>query len=732
MQQDSKVIEENNFEEILNYIGLNMNENYQEDNQKPEYNIAKAYDNNVLYKIYKKININDIVILISNTDRTTDIKERYETAKPIFTYIKENKNDFKNIVERASIQEIKKLENIQEEFKTKIPYFIKYDKNYLWQIYYSKADDKYFMLFPAKEGETSVVLYLLKEQLKKEDNYIYIPICKEEYSEEILSKKQISDMENYIWLFTNQFPTTYEYTTTDGSKTLFLIGETNIQENLKTKYKIEIKNKDEAEKQYALFKALFILTTETNYNYEFEPRLDEMGKLVLTYNDKIISFDNLEQFIKTENLEKRTLEKSLNTKIGNEKKYLEELKQQIKEQTDTYAKQEKQIVMFLNCKKSFFKRIKFFFSGNKKLKLKIKNDEELPKKDTDFVSEEVKQEENNQEEIVSRTYSIADLIKICTEAKKIIEEEKNISADIKALELKKENMIRKIENAQNYIEEIEKHKKSIFDFWKFTNKDNLPELSVGEKKEVEAKVKIGFNFEEDLPELMIKADELQRRKLSIDECNSIYLCDKILPAINSSICKCDTYKIGEEYEKLVKEYSPINKISELFGGIEDDYTKIKTLNNRKHRENQKNIYSILKINQTTSVDDFKNIIKEKSRLVNEAYQKITSICSMPIYYTNKQKGFTIGNINPYKLFQELECNKIYKMNLNENSHILYMSNIIFYDNYNKTLPLGMDESTEVIIKVGENRKISEKNINILIEKDLYNVEIKQIKLIEEQ
>ena len=48
--------------------------------------------------------------------------------------------------------------------------------------------------------------------------------------------------------------------------------------------------------------------------------------------------------------------------------------------------------------------------------------------------------------------------------------------DNSALELKNVNLERKIKNANIYLNEIELHKKSIFEFWKFTNKDELPSL----------------------------------------------------------------------------------------------------------------------------------------------------------------------------------------------------------------------------------------------------------------
>ena len=49
---------------------------------------------------------------------------------------------------------------------------------------------------------------------------------------------------------------------------------------------------------------------------------------------------------------------------------------------------------------------------------------------------------------------------------------------------KEDNLTKKIENAELYIYEIEKHKKSIFEFWKFTNKDEISTLTQGEQEEL--------------------------------------------------------------------------------------------------------------------------------------------------------------------------------------------------------------------------------------------------------
>ena len=89
--------------------------------------------------------------------------------------------------------------------------------------------------------------------------------------------------------------------------------------------------------------------------------------------------------------------------------------------------------------------------------------------------------------------------------------------DINALELKKESLERKIKNATLYINEIESHKKSLFDFWKFTNKDEANLLNKGEEDENknQNKLKKTFNFEDEIEEFGRKVDLKQNCWVSL-------------------------------------------------------------------------------------------------------------------------------------------------------------------------------------------------------------------------
>lgn len=720
--------------EIIDYIGLNVSRIQKAVKaEKPKFNIVKSFDNAELYKVYKKISVKDIEILISETDRTTNIKERYEKSIPIQDYIKENKEAFLELTEKTSIEKIKELEDLQDSFKDKIPFFVKYDKNYLWQIYYSSEENKYFMLFPAKEGETEVLMYMLKKKLAKEDTIIYVPICKESYDEKIIESKKLNDIENYIWIFTTIWPQIYEIHDGEDEK-IYIIGKTKVKEGFKTEYRIILNNKQEADNEFTLLKALFILTTETKYDYKFAPELDSNGSLVFEYKDKIVDFENIQKFITDETALQQDLKYTYKKQIDKNTKKLEKLKEIIAKQNEVYTKQEKQILDFMDCKNSFFKKVRFFFKSNKKFssysKKLIKNIEQEVEKAEAIKDDEIKMKESILKDIPN-IFTIADLVKTSIEVKAEADENKKIKDDIKALQLKRENMKKKIENADKYLDEIEKHKKNLVDFWKFTNKDNLSMLSEGEVKPKEEKKIPTFNYEEDMAYLAINSDKLQRKKLSNEECDAIFVASNLLEAINSVVTRSNTYILDETYDELMEKYKKNKSGENLFGGMTDDYTKVKKLNNNEHRENHKDLFRILRFNETTTLEDFKDRMKELGRLVTEAYQKITSIYDMELYYSKRNKGFVIGEVNPYIFLEDESINKIYKMDANKDTHVIYFSNIVFYDNQNKTLPLGMDESTGIILKVGENKKISDSTVNVLVRKDLFTVVVRKIKIVKE-
>ena len=125
---------------------------------------------------------------------------------------------------------------------------------------------------------------------------------------------------------------------------------------------------------------------------------------------------------------------------------------------------QKQVAIYLECKKSFLGKIRYYFRGKKNIR--------------DFTKTETMPQIEEKEEVIEtyeekEYYTIEDLTTITKLLERISNDVRNTNLDIKALEASIERLRKRIENAKKYIEEIEEHKKSIFEFWSFVNKDNI-------------------------------------------------------------------------------------------------------------------------------------------------------------------------------------------------------------------------------------------------------------------
>ena len=270
--------------EKIEYLGLDLDEIPEKLKKfEPlEYRAPKLYDEKQ-YRQYKYISIKDIQILLSPTNRLDDINEKYKKARPLYEYLdKENEENilkyttFLNMLKNMNIEEIEKE---QANLNKKIPFKVKFQGNYLWQIYYSENTDKYFMIVPTEDTNYSTFFYLLKKQLEgKKDGKIFVPISNIRYSNKYLKLSEFEDIENYLWLFTKDWPLVYEVYNQKNQLSIQIIGETNVYEKIKTIYKIKLKTKIEANEFYKLTKALFILQPnffnfDTNINDERKFRI---------------------------------------------------------------------------------------------------------------------------------------------------------------------------------------------------------------------------------------------------------------------------------------------------------------------------------------------------------------------------------------------------------------------------------------------------------------------------
>ena len=751
--------------EKLSYIGLNLERipKFLTEFKPFSFRPSKSY-NDTGYKIYKYIDVNDVEILLTPTDRLTNLDEKYKLSAPIKNYLdsKTEQNveyfaTFLKLLNDTNIEDIDKIEKEQEKIKQQMPNQVKYEGNYTWQIYYSDVSDQYFMLVPTNEYNNSALFYLLKKQIESKKSrrkeIIFVPVSYQEYSGNYLLKSQIADIENYLWYFTKEWPTIYEVYDIKGKMQLKIVGRASVYENLKSDYTITIGNKEDAIKQYKLIKALFILSTAFPDDFDFKTNIDEEGSLQFCYQSniekKIIDYNELTSFIQYEANQKKMLINLEEKKIQELQNKLQEIKEEVEKQTNEYLSKQRQISTFLECKKSFFGKVKYYFSSRKRELKPIKKNEEKVK-----VKEKNKKEEKSvQQTSELKQFTIEDLIEICTKLESRQKMAKSLKADEKALELKKINLERKIKNANIYLNEIELHKKSIFEFWKFSNKDELPSLNEGEEEENTAKEKIAksFNYELDIENFGIKVDELQRRKLSKNETDGVFAIKHVLKSAqilhenkSDELTEKQRKLIQQELDLMKKSYEDNIETIELkdfdvFGSISDDNTKVKTLNNKKHREIEKDKYKVLNISKQTDLDLYIDTIRNYLNLVKEAFCKITTSQNIPVYMTSTKK---INNKNLNVL--HLDINKaisenldkdevyLYKINIKEAMPILYYSNIMFFDNMNQTLPLGMNISDEVLIDLSKYKllEVKKEDFKINYLKDEYTNKIIQVKSVE--
>ena len=703
-------------------------------------------------RVYKYLNVKDIQIYITPKNKMDLLSKKYGECGKLYDYLKlETEDDivkhsvFLKMIDKMNINEIERLEEEQEILNEKIPFEVKYSENYLWQIYYSDITKQYFMMVTLEDEEFEAFFYLLKKQIEaysqNKDIYIYVPVCNTEYSGDLLTRNEITDTENYIWLFTRDWPFIYEVYDKYGNMNLHIIGNTICYEKINSHYKIVITSEEEAIKFFKLIKALFILQTETNGKYIFKPRIKKDASLEFLYNGSIIEYDNLTTFIKDEFYK---TDNEINLIVDNLNKCERKKQELIKEEEDKvkeFQSKEKEISIYLECKRSLFGKIKFFMKNKKRLK--GKNDNILVK------NEEAEKEETKLEEILKENdgidrekefLTIEDLVLLIKAFERQDKRLKNSEMDVRALENKLKILESKIKNAELYLKEINEHNKSIFDFWRFTNKDNnliLSEIDVNEEVTVN-NLEMTFDYLEDLEDLGKNMDKVIRKKLSKKECDSIFLATtEILEYINTIKGKEELR--DEELEALEKKLNDIKEKTtivsslfpkeeyDIFGGLSEDKTKIRVLAGRKHREIEKNMYRVIDINKNTSLDRFKEKLRAIVSDIEKALTQIKAPINFSLYISEKninKNNFEIYHVNPEEAINEIEDDNEYicRINVKKGMPIIFLTNTIYYDNYNKTLPEGMELNDLVLIDNSKFEFIKKQNVFFRMNKEINKFE----------
>ncbi len=746
-----KITNEDIIKEKLDYIGLDL-ENIPEFIKKPiniEYRPLKAYEENG-YKVYRYIPISKIQILLTPANRMNTIKEKYSKASNLVSYVVPEKEEdilrhttFLKMLKEVKIEEIEEVQEEQKKLSKQMPFKVKFEENYLWQIYYSDLQDIYFMLVPTNDLEYATFFYLLKKQIEysktKKDEMIFVPICYENYSNKYLKNLEISDIEKYLWFFTKNWPNIYEVSDKKENLSIQIIGETFVYKGISSTYKIKLESKEDAVKFYKLLKALFILSTELPHYYNFIVKIDRYGCLEFRYNSKKITYDNMLLMLNKEyDKAKDEIIKLENDKVQMEEE-LEKLKIISKSKDEEYLSKERQIATYLECRKTFFGRVKYFFKA-KKMKKNIKEE----KNEKEQKNIEIKKETPKIDFIKKEYYTIEDIIKIYKELDELKGKVKNLTLDTNALKNKIESMETKINNANLYIQEIDKHEKSIFEFWKFANKDEKLMLNQATDESTTSNKKIQkvYNYEEDLEEIGTLVDKQQRSIYTKQDLDSIFIATtEILKDLNN-IDDADVLK--KSLEKLEDELQTKRILfdtdkPDIFGDIQEDSTKIKILGNKKHRENLRDKLKILDINSNTTLEEYKDKLIQILDNINNSLDKCKGLPIIPIYIAssdeNNLQGLKTFDINPEKAIEEYEDNSqidLYKINIDENTKVIYFSNSIYYNNYNKTLPLGMNVETKGLINLDnyELKQVCKDDFRINIEVDEFKFSTKKINLYE--
>ena len=501
---------------------------------------------------------------------------------------------------------------------------------------------------------------------------------------------------------------------------------------------------------------MFILQTELPHYFLFKTNINKIGEIEFYIENRKIEYGNITKWINDEYKVGENKIQDAENLIKENKEKLEGLKIEASMQDLEYIEKEKQISTFLECKKTFFGKFKYFFKYSKKnkssnLKQKIEQKREIKAEEDDELNEE------NTQQIAKRkkeNYTIEELIETYKKLEVKENEIKDQVMDINALKLKNKNMKKKIENATLYIEEIDKHKKSIFEFWKYSNKDEIATLPEGEKEEVNIVKKITkyFDYEEDLENFGRSMDEIQRKTLSKRELDSIFITTtNVLDMLNKikvgDISPKEIDNNLKEMKNEAKEEKYLTEDSEfdIFGGKLSDNTKISKINNKKHREVRRDKYNILDINKNTKSIGYKITLEQIVENIKISLDKVFLTEDLPVYKATNgmlnNNNINLFNINPEnEIFEALQSDNdvitFNKINLLKGINAISYTNIIFYDNQNRTLPLGQDLSTKILIDTKKIKLMLPKleNFNIVKfkdeEDDFSDISIKTIKVLE--
>ena len=244
-----------------------------------------------------------------------------------------------------------------------------------------------------------------------------------------------------------------------------------------------------------------------------------------------------------------------------------------------------------------------------------------------------------------------------------------------------------------------------------------------------------FDYNEDIEQLGKEMDKKNREKLSKEDCDNVYISEtSILEDINS-LRKEEKDNFDKRIEDLKQEALKTEILFssedfDIFGAISEDKTKINTLGNIKHREIKKSKFRILDITKNTQNEQYIKRLKEIINGLDKALDKSSFGYNLNTYCASvlplDTENYNILYINPKNALEELKnCEKVnlYNIKLNENTKAIPLTNIIYYDNNNRTLPLGMDISDKVLVDLRKLKLELKKQKLFRINQEIDDIEV---------
>ena len=149
-------------------------------------------------------------------------------------------------------------------------------------------------------------------------------------------------------------------------------------------------------------------------------------------------------------------------------------------------------------------------------------------------------------------------------------------------------------------------------------------------------------------------------------------------------------------------------IFNIFGRIRQTNNKERTLGNKTHREQPRDRVEILGVKKETRGLELKRSLERVIKDLKSAITKNSLPEDMYVYKASSEKlefnTFEAVSLDSEKevdefLKQEKNIDKLYlyKIKLPKGTNYIAFTNIIFFDNKNMTLPLGMNLSNKILV-----------------------------------